>query len=122
MSSSYQVEGDDVASRATTTTTTVSGSLDMSVSSSSSGSASSLRAECDAFTEQFVSTAEDRVLAEMARFASKLRSSGTADRAVKAGDLAPSFELPDVLRGEMIRSNDLLRNGPLILNFYRGGR
>lgn len=35
------------------------------------------------------------------------------------GAAAPAFELPDQL-GRAIRSTDLLANGPLVINFYRG--
>lgn len=48
-----------------------------------------------------------------------LIAGGQADRAVKAGDLAPSFRLPNSL-GRMVRSVDLLAAGPLVLAFYRG--
>ena len=35
------------------------------------------------------------------------------------GDVSPDFELPDQL-GRMVRSNDLLTTGPLVISFYRG--
>lgn len=37
----------------------------------------------------------------------------------QVGDIAPDFELPDAL-GLYVRSQDLLANGPLVINFYRG--
>lgn len=42
-----------------------------------------------------------------------------AERALKAGDQAPSFELPDG-EGMIWRSADLLRTGALVVVFYRG--
>ncbi len=48
-----------------------------------------------------------------------LVKSGLADRALKVGDHAPSFELPDG-DGMLWRSEDLLRSGPLVIVFYRG--
>jgi peroxiredoxin len=54
----------------------------------------------------------DRAIAE-------LKSSGLAARALNAGDKAPGFELPDG-DGMTWRSADLLRNGPLVVVFYRG--
>jgi peroxiredoxin len=75
------------------------------------------------------------------RFAEELAKSGLAGRALKAGDLAPSFELPDG-DGMLWRSEDLLRpftpkpgangallrpftpkagaNGALAIVFFRG--
>ena len=38
---------------------------------------------------------------------------------MKAGERAPSFRLPDT-SGKIVRSDDLLRCGPMVLTFYRG--
>ena len=38
---------------------------------------------------------------------------------MKAGERAPEFRLPDT-SGKIVRSDDLLRSGPLVLTFYRG--
>jgi peroxiredoxin len=51
--------------------------------------------------------------------AEELIHSGLANRALKAGDLAPNFELPDG-DGMLWRLDDLLSNGPLAIVFYRG--
>jgi len=51
--------------------------------------------------------------------AEELIHSGLANRALKAGDRAPSFELPDG-DGMLWRSEDLLRNGSLAIVFFRG--
>ena len=48
-----------------------------------------------------------------------LISSGQARRAVKAGDRAPEFVLPDV-DGNAVSSAALLKQGPLVVTFYRG--
>ena len=48
-----------------------------------------------------------------------LVASGQADRALKAGDRAPGFTLPNQ-DGEPVSCADLLRAGPLVLTFYRG--
>lgn len=48
-----------------------------------------------------------------------LRSSGFAERALKAGDIAPRFELADQ-SGRTVKSDDLLAQGPLIISFFRG--
>ncbi len=48
-----------------------------------------------------------------------LIASGQAERAMKAGQRAPSFRLQDAA-GRMIRSVDLLRVGALVIAFHRG--
>jgi peroxiredoxin len=49
----------------------------------------------------------------------KLQRSKAREQALKTGDQAPRFELPDG-DGMIWRSPDLLRSGPLVLVFYRG--
>jgi peroxiredoxin len=59
------------------------------------------------------------VVALMHKSTADLVASGQAERALKAGDLAPSFVLPDA-DGTLVSSRDLLARGPLVLTFYRG--
>ena len=49
----------------------------------------------------------------------RLTDSATADGALKTGDAFPEFALADV-NGRFALSSDLLRLGPLVVNFYRG--
>lgn len=49
----------------------------------------------------------------------EFRASGVAQRALKVGDRAPEFTLPDV-NGKSVSSADLLTQGPLIVTFLRG--
>lgn len=58
-------------------------------------------------------------LALVDRAAQELNSSGLAAQALKQGDHAPPFELPDG-DGMIWRSEELLRTGPLLVVFYRG--
>jgi peroxiredoxin len=58
-------------------------------------------------------------LAVVDHFAEDMVKSRLADRALKAGDHAPTFELSDG-DGMLWRSEDLFRSGPLVLVFYRG--
>ena len=48
-----------------------------------------------------------------------LRSSGIAERALKAGEQAPAFSLSDQ-NGKPISSAELLAKGPLVIAFLRG--
>lgn len=55
----------------------------------------------------------------MERATAELIASGQAGRAVKAGDLAPTFRLKDQ-DGQEVTSAELLNQGPLVVTFYRG--
>jgi peroxiredoxin len=55
----------------------------------------------------------------MQRATDELIASGAAQRALKAGDRAPDFVLPDP-EGKPVSSTELLAKGPLVLSFYRG--
>ena len=46
-------------------------------------------------------------------------ASGAQNRALKAGDVAPEFTLPDA-DGNPVSSKTLLARGPLVVTFYRG--
>jgi peroxiredoxin len=59
-------------------------------------------------------------LAIMDAETSRLAASGLAARALKVGDTAPDFILPDA-QGEPVRLRALLDQGPVVVVFYRGG-
>lgn len=50
----------------------------------------------------------------------KLIESGIAQKALQKDAQAPAFTLPNA-KGETISSAELLKKGPLVINFYRGG-
>jgi len=56
----------------------------------------------------------------LAKATEDLMRSGQAERAVHRGQKAPDFSLPDA-KGQVVRLSDLLKKGPVILTFYRGG-
>ncbi|MGE0666883.1 MAG: peroxiredoxin-like family protein [Sphingomonadales bacterium] len=62
--------------------------------------------------------AERRAIMEAAT--RDLIASGIAERALGVGDTVPDFELPNQ-RGETVRFADLVKDGPVVINFYRGG-
>lgn len=55
----------------------------------------------------------------MERHMEFLRESGTMDKILKKGDKAPDFNLKNQF-GDVIASSELLKNGPLVVSFYRG--
>jgi len=48
-----------------------------------------------------------------------LRTSGALERAEQVGEAAPPFALDDG-HGDFVRSEELLRRGPLVISFFRG--
>ena len=56
---------------------------------------------------------------QMHRATEELRNSGILDHVLKKGQRAPEFTLPDA-NGVSVSSAALLRNGPLIVSFFRG--
>jgi peroxiredoxin len=80
----------------------------------------SLKAELDAFRSEFMANVAPEVRDAMVRGDMELAASGIAQRALKAGDRAPDFRLPDA-RGGYVRLRDMLTTGPVVLSFYRGG-
>lgn len=55
----------------------------------------------------------------MHRATSELKATGIENRTLKAGDRAPSFTLFSQAHVE-VASADLLRQGPLVVSFFRG--
>jgi len=83
-----------------------------------------LQDRLDAFKADFVAgkppyNVPPAVIATMQRATDELIASGAAQRALKAGDRAPDFVLPDP-EGKPVSSTELLAEGPLVLSFYRG--
>jgi peroxiredoxin len=79
----------------------------------------SLNDQLDSLTAKLRAMVPAERLLVVDRFADELVQSGLANHALKAGDPAPAFELPDG-DGMFWRSQDLLRSGPLVIVFYRG--
>jgi peroxiredoxin len=83
-----------------------------------------LQDRLDAFKADFRSgrppynVSKDRIEI-MDRATAELIASGQAQRARKAGDVAPEFLLRDA-DGKEISSRELLARGPLVISFYRG--
>ena len=63
--------------------------------------------------------APHEAMEKMHRATVELEASGIADRALTLGDRAPSFTLFNQDRVR-VASNDLLREGPLVVSFFRG--
>jgi peroxiredoxin len=79
----------------------------------------SLSQQLDELTAKLRSLVPAERLAVVDHAVEELVRSRLAERALKIGDHAPAFDLPDG-DGMLWRSEDLLRRGPLAIVFYRG--
>ncbi|HEY0207430.1 MAG TPA: peroxiredoxin-like family protein [Acetobacteraceae bacterium] len=79
----------------------------------------SLQEKLDAFRDAFQKRQPPEVVETMRRATADLIASGQAGRALKAGDAAPTFSLPDE-EGRPVSLRELLAKGTLVLTFYRG--
>ncbi len=82
-----------------------------------------LQAKLDAFKADFEAgkppyNVPPAVIETMHRATAELIASGAADRALKAGDKAPSFQLADASGKFMPPPTSC--EGPLVVSFYRG--
>ncbi len=91
-------------------------SVEESVPQSETHSLREIYAARKALNEEYVPA---DVRAVHARVVAELKQSGIADRALRTGQAAPGFELPDQ-NGNTVSSTDLLQRGALVLFFIRG--
>jgi peroxiredoxin len=63
--------------------------------------------------------ADERIRLAYEAVVRQLGRAETADRALKVGDTIPSFMLPNA-EGHIVFSDELLKRGPLVVNFFRG--
>ncbi len=85
---------------------------------------SNLQDRLDEFKKTFESGAPPykaprEAIEKMHRATAELKASGIQDAALKVGDRAPSFTLFNQDHVQ-VASNDLLREGPLVVSFFRG--
>lgn len=79
-----------------------------------------LQDKLDAFKIEFdTRLAPPAAVEALHRSIAELIASGAQDRALKVGDVAPEFTLPDA-DGNPVSSEVLLAKGPLVVTFYRG--
>ena len=83
-----------------------------------------LQSRLDEFKRTFESgappyNAPQEAIEKMHRATTELKASGIEDHALRVGDRAPDFTLfnQDHLQ---VSSNDLLRDGPVVVSFFRG--
>lgn len=84
----------------------------------------SLQSRLDEFKQAFESgappyNATPEAIEKMHRATAELKASGIEHRALKTGDYAPEFSLFNQDHVQ-VSAADLLREGPLVVSFFRG--
>ena len=79
-----------------------------------------LAEQTQATLNEFMSNIPEQDQEVVAAAFQRLMDSQTADSAINVGDYVPDFKLPNA-SGDIISFNDLLKDGPVVINFYRGG-
>src|SRR5258708_39026731 len=82
-------------------------------------SSEKLGSQLDALTESFKGKMPEEKKAIMGNAIETLRQSKILQTALKEGQQAPQFQLKDA-KGERVNSAKLLKNGSLVVVFYRG--
>ncbi|MDY6791727.1 MAG: hypothetical protein SWH54_10720 [Thermodesulfobacteriota bacterium] len=78
-----------------------------------------LKEQLEAIKAQTASMITPEIATAMKQGYEELSKRKVLDKALKTGETAPAFTLPDS-DGSMIRSKHLLAKGPLVILFYRG--
>ena len=76
--------------------------------------------ELEELSQEVRTTASAERLQANAQTISDLVASGLSASALREGDVAPDFSLPDA-RGHVVALKTLLDRGPVVISFYRGG-
>ncbi len=79
----------------------------------------SLQEKLDAYKEGVAKQAPKEALEIMHRATVNLQNSNIMEGVVKVGDKAPDFELKNAA-DKLVRLQDLLGDGPVVLSFFRG--
>ena len=79
-----------------------------------------LQAQLQKMKEEFSGQIPEDVSHIMQSATETLIQSGIAQTCLKEGDKMPVFSLPNA-NNEIVSSDKLLKEGPLVINFYRGG-
>jgi peroxiredoxin len=93
--------------------------LDAQEPATSSGDAP-VRKELEEFREKSSKTAPADRARAYEQGIEEVRKSGVVEKALKVGDRAPDFTLPDAT-GKKVKLSELLAEGPVVLTWYRGG-
>lgn len=79
-----------------------------------------LSTQAKQITQTFLSAQTNQVQQDVKQAIAELIASDVTDNALQTGDLAIEFNLPNATGGQTSLSS-LLKKGPVVLSFYRGG-
>jgi peroxiredoxin len=79
-----------------------------------------VKKELDELREKSAKNASPERLKAYEQGIEEVRKSGVVEKALKLGDKAPDFELPDA-KGKKVKLSELLGSGPVVVTWYRGG-
>ncbi|YCM46956.1 redoxin domain-containing protein (plasmid) [Verrucomicrobiaceae bacterium 227] len=82
--------------------------------------ADSLQEQLDTRKNAFAEKAPAALLTSQNKALQELEASGVYDRVLKVGDKAPDFSLKNH-EGNLVKLSDLLKAGPVVVTWYRGG-
>ncbi|MEM9935842.1 MAG: redoxin domain-containing protein, partial [Bacteroidota bacterium] len=80
----------------------------------------SLQDQLKTYKEGFLAKAPQEKIQAFDEGVEAVVQSGVVDKAVQVGQLAPDFSLTNAV-GETITLSEVLKNGPVVLTWYRGG-
>ncbi|MEM9006863.1 MAG: peroxiredoxin-like family protein [Cyanobacteria bacterium P01_F01_bin.86] len=80
----------------------------------------SLTQDLAQFAAQMQEKLPDDVKTAMAKAGDDIAQLGIEDRSLKVGDKIPAIKLPNAV-GATVTVQDLLKQGPIVITFYRGG-
>jgi peroxiredoxin len=78
-----------------------------------------VKRELEAFQKDIATKAPAERLKAYEEGIEAVKKSGVLEKALKVGDKAPDFELPNAT-GKTVRLSALLENGPVVVTWYRG--
>jgi len=78
-----------------------------------------LQEQLEAIKANSASRMTPEIITDMKKGYEELAEKKVLEKALKTGDKAPAFTLPNS-QGNMIRSQNFLDKGPLVVLFYRG--
>ncbi len=84
------------------------------------GSVHGLTRQLEAFMDGIMERADPETRQALQQVGEAMTADGLAERALRAGDAAPDFSLPDQF-GRTVTLHELLAKGPVVLTFFRGG-
>jgi hypothetical protein len=79
----------------------------------------SLREQLQAIKAESAAMITTEAAAAMKRAFDELKQNDVLEKALRGGDTAPGFALPDP-EGQIVSLEELLKKGPLVVHFYRG--